>query len=99
MADLPTVTPVNAVIGAVIDGVDLTALTDDQFEVVDQALLDHQVIFFHDQDLDDDQHQAFARRFGELSIFPVGKVLGSESRLQYIEDSEDSPPDADGWHT
>jgi taurine dioxygenase len=99
MADLPTVTPVNAVIGAVIDGVDLADLTDNQFAVIDQALLDHQVVFFHDQDLDDDQHQAFATRFGELSIFPVGKVLGSESRLQYIEDTADSPPDADGWHT
>jgi taurine dioxygenase len=93
------VRPLNGVIGAVVDGVDLAELTDEEFSVIDRALLDHQVVFFHDQDLDDDQHQAFASRFGELSIFPVGRVLGSESRLQYIEDTADSPPDADGWHT
>ena len=49
--------------------------------------------------LDDDQHLAFASRFGEPSVFPVGQVLGSPSRMQYIEDTADSPPDADGWHT
>ena len=74
-------------------------LSDEHFAVVDQALLDHQVLFFHDQDLSDDEHLAFAARFGEPSVFPVGKVLGPTHRMQYIEDTADSPPDADGWHT
>jgi taurine dioxygenase len=96
----PTVTPLNAAIGALIGEVDLRQpLDDDAFAVIDQALLDRQVLFFRDQDLDDDQHQAFARRFGDLSVFPVARVLGADTCLQYIEDTEDSPPDADGWHT
>jgi taurine dioxygenase len=93
------VRPCNNVIGAVIEGVDLANLSDDEFAVVDQALLDHQVVFFHDQPLSDDEHLAFAARFGEPSIFPVSKILGGDTRLQYIEDTEDSPPDADDWHT
>ncbi len=99
MSDAPIVTPVNAVIGAVVEGVDLADMSDEQFALIDQALLDHQVLFFHDQDLSDDQHLAFAARFGEPSVFPVSKVLGADTRLQYIEDTEASPPDADGWHT
>jgi taurine dioxygenase len=91
--------PVNAVIGAVVDGVDLAHLSDEEFAEIDQALLDHQVLFFHDQPLSDDEHLAFAARFGEPSIFPVSKLLGGDTRLQYIEDTAESPPDADDWHT
>jgi taurine dioxygenase len=94
-----TIRPCNRVIGAVVDGVDLADPTDEEFAAVDQALLDHQVLFFHDQALTDDEHLALAARFGEPSIFPVAKVLGGDTRLQYIEDTEDSPPDADDWHT
>ena len=94
-----TIRPCNSVIGAEVGGVDLADLTEDEFAAVDQALLDHQVLFFRDQPLTDDQHLAFAARFGEPSIFPVAKVLGGDTRLQYIEDTADSPPDADGWHT
>jgi taurine dioxygenase len=94
-----TVRPCNGVIGAVVDRVDLAGLDDDEFAAVDQALLDHQVLFFHDQPMSDDEHLAFAARFGEPSIFPVSKLLGGDTRLQYIEDTEDSPPDADDWHT
>lgn len=95
----PSVTPCTNVLGAVVEGVDLKDLSDEDFAAVDQALLDHQVLFFHDQDLSDDEHLALAARFGEPSVFPVGQVLGSPSRMQYIEDTADSPPDADGWHT
>ncbi|HYF45113.1 MAG TPA: TauD/TfdA family dioxygenase [Acidimicrobiales bacterium] len=91
--------PCNNVIGAEVDGVDLADLSDDQFAAIDQALLDHQVLFFHDQPLTDEEHLAFAARFGEPSIFPVSKLLGGDTRLQYIEDTADSPPDADDWHT
>ena len=29
----------------------------------------------------------------------MSKLLGGDTRLQYIEDTADSPPDADDWHT
>jgi taurine dioxygenase len=57
------------------------------------------VLFFRDQDLDDEQQRAFASRFGTLSVFPVAKLMGSTNDMGYIEDTADSPPDADGWHT
>ena len=51
------VTPLTAQIGAVIDGVDLRKELDElQRAELRRALLDHLVIFLHDQELDDDEH-------------------------------------------
>ena len=95
-----TVNRVGAALGAVIAGVDLRApLTDDEFATIHDALVEHQVLFFRDQDLDDDQQRAFASRFGTLGVFPVARMMGSDRDMSYIEDTPESPPDADGWHT
>jgi taurine dioxygenase len=52
-------------IGAVIKGVDLReALAPETVSLLHRALLDHGVIFFHDQDLSDQQMKAFAANFG-----------------------------------
>ncbi|MFO0997324.1 MAG: TauD/TfdA family dioxygenase [Alphaproteobacteria bacterium] len=62
------VKPIAGALGAEIFGVDLSKPLDNStFARVHQALLDHQVIFFHDQDLSPEQHKAFGRRFGTLS--------------------------------
>jgi taurine dioxygenase len=56
-------------LGAEIAGVDLSRPPSDEvIGEIRQALLDHQVIFFHDQHLIPEQHLAFGRRFGELQI-------------------------------
>jgi alpha-ketoglutarate-dependent taurine dioxygenase len=54
-------------IGAEVRGVDLSQpLDDDTRKAIEQALLDHMVIFFRDQDITPEQHLAFGRYFGEL---------------------------------
>ncbi|MEX2099984.1 MAG: TauD/TfdA family dioxygenase [Acidimicrobiia bacterium] len=89
-----------AALGAVVSGVDLREPLDNlELEQLRDALVEHQVLFFHDQDLDDDQQRAFASRFGTLGVFPVAKLMGSTTDMSYIEDTAESPPDADGWHT
>jgi taurine dioxygenase len=96
----PTVTPVTGAIGAVIDGVDLTRPLDDATAaVVRNALHEHSVIFFHDQDLDEEQQIAFASSFGTVAPYALTKMLGQARLTSTIEDTADSPPDADGWHT
>jgi taurine dioxygenase len=58
-------------IGAELSGVDLSKpLTEDLFREVHRALLDNLVIFFRDQTIDEKQHIAFARKFGELYTHP-----------------------------
>ena len=66
-----SIQPLTASIGAEIRGVDLRApLCRDDVRAIEQALLDHLVVFFRDQDISDDQQLDFARHFGEVSIPP-----------------------------
>ncbi|MBO0838706.1 MAG: TauD/TfdA family dioxygenase [Actinobacteria bacterium] len=59
-------------LGAEISGVDLSQpLSEEQFQAVHDALMEHQVIFFRDQRLTPEQHKAFGRRFGELHVHPA----------------------------
>ena len=69
MSDANEIKPISGVCGAEISGVDLSKpLGNAKFAAVHQALLDHQVIFFRDQDLTPEQQVEFSRRFGELRI-------------------------------
>lgn len=88
-------------IGALVSGVDLREpLPDGDFAEIRAALATHQVLFFRDQDLDEDQHRAFARRFGALSRDALAQFTGDTRDLMYIEDTPDKPPGgADRWHT
>ena len=63
-------------LGAVVVDLDLTgALDDTTIDAVRDALHEHQVLFFHDQDLSDEQQLAFAARFGEVSVFPLTRLV------------------------
>jgi taurine dioxygenase len=94
------VRPISGTLGADVLGVDLREVDDDLFAKIHAALLEHQVIFFRETKLSDEQHQALAERWGPVSVFPLMKVLGStEASFQVIQDGPDSPPAADQWHT
>lgn len=65
------VKPLQPHIGAEIAGVDLRQpLSDAVRDEIKQAILKYKVIFFHDQDINADQHAAFAERFGPLYTHP-----------------------------
>jgi taurine dioxygenase len=65
------ITQLSPVIGAEINGVDITKpLDNDAFAAVHQALLDHIILVFRDQPLDDDALMALGRRFSTLVIHP-----------------------------
>jgi alpha-ketoglutarate-dependent taurine dioxygenase len=66
-----TVTPTGAALGAEVDGIDLRRITDADFAAVYQAWLEHSVLLFRGQTLDDDGLIAFSRRFGELDFAPI----------------------------
>jgi alpha-ketoglutarate-dependent taurine dioxygenase len=66
-----TVRPLQPTIGAEIGGVDLRSpLSGAARDQIKAALLEYKVVFFRDQDLDRDQHAAFARQFGPLYTHP-----------------------------
>ena len=62
------VRPVTGRIGAEITGIDLAAgLDDDTVARIRDALLEHRVVFFREQDLDSDALVAFGERFGPVT--------------------------------
>ena len=86
--------------GAEVLGVDLNTLTAAEFEAVRQAYADYGVIFFRDQTLTEDQHIAFARRFGEIDVnkfFP--HIDGYREIAKVGKEKEQKTNIGGGWHT
>jgi alpha-ketoglutarate-dependent sulfate ester dioxygenase len=66
-----TIRPLQPTIGAEIEGVDLRyPLSEAGRDQIKAAILQYKVVFFRDQDLDRDQHAAFAGQFGPLYTHP-----------------------------
>ena len=63
---------VSPIIGATVSGIDLAVPLDEATVAsLRQALADHLVLFFRDQDITKAQHAAFGRCFGDLHIHPA----------------------------
>ena len=65
------VIPSTKPLGAEVRGLDLREINTADFEAIYRAWLDHQVLLFRDQQLNDDNLIAFSRRFGELDLAPI----------------------------
>ena len=98
--------PLDATLGAVITGVQLAALSNEEWRDIESAFLEYGVLFFPAQHLSAQAQLAFAQRFGEIEILvegmqtvpivnkgPDGKILELDShRMQLLRGNE-------GWHT
>ena len=91
-----------AAMGAEVKGVDLAAVTDEQFAEIEHALFRHKMIFFRDQRINHADHESFSLRFGDfaddaytkgveghVNIQPVIKEAGTEVAMIF----------GSGWHT
>jgi alpha-ketoglutarate-dependent taurine dioxygenase len=100
--------PLQPTIGAEISGVDLTRpLSDAERDQIKAAILEYKVVFFRDQHLDQDQHAAFARRFGPLYTHPstskayadtvpaIHKISATEAKQRYKKQLDRQ--EAEGW--
>jgi taurine dioxygenase len=95
--------PLNPVIGAELTGIDLARdLSDEEIGIVQDALNEHQVVFFRDQDITPEQQLAFGRRFGELHVHPTvrGRPRSEWTELMPVHADESTARIAgDKWHT
>jgi len=66
-----TAVPSGAALAAEVGGVDLRNVTDQDFATIHRLWIEHLVLLFRGQTLDDDQLIAFSRQFGELDWAPV----------------------------
>jgi len=66
-----TVIPTGKALGAEVRGVDLRAVSADDFATIHRAWLDHSVLLFRGQKLSDNDLIAFSKKFGELDFAPI----------------------------
>lgn len=96
-----TVQPLTPVIGAEVSGVDLSApLGDNLFKAMEAALLEHQVLFFRDQEMSLEQHEALGRKFGSLHVHPSAKTPeGHPGVIRIHADEKTKRIAGDKWHS
>jgi taurine dioxygenase len=95
------ISPIAGALGAEIGGVNVAQDLDDVvISEIRQALLDHGVIFFRDQQLDIDQHKAFTRRFGEIFIHPNYHGVSADPEIVDVRrEPGDKKIVGEDWHT
>jgi taurine dioxygenase len=88
-------------LGAELHGVDLAIeLSAETIGAIRQALLDHGVIFFRDQDLPPDRLLALARRFGKPIEYPFLKGIEGFPEIITVSKLEDEKVNFGGvWHS
>ncbi|MDF1720222.1 MAG: TauD/TfdA family dioxygenase [Minwuia sp.] len=70
------VTPLTGVLGAEIDGIDLTSgLSDRVVEEIEHAFAQHSVIVFRNQNIQPEDQKRFTRMFGEFGVEPYVKTM------------------------
>ena len=94
------VKPLTAAIGAEVIGVKLAdELDDDTVAALRRAWLDHLVLFFRAQPMTDEQHLAFALRFGPMSISPLATRYQECPSVTVLDQVSPKGEGADEWHS
>jgi alpha-ketoglutarate-dependent taurine dioxygenase len=104
----PTITPIDATLGAVITDLDLAGMDASTWKTVEHAFHRYAVLVFPGQHLTEATQVAFANRFGDLELLapdpeqkavaisnqkPDGSIMGpDEHRYKSLRGNE-------GWHT
>ncbi|NMM83241.1 hypothetical protein B2J88_02475 [Rhodococcus sp. SRB_17] len=98
----PAIRPLTSVIGAEITGIDLARTSTSDIEFVSKALLEHKVLFFRDQELDDRAHADFAAHFGVPQLFAFLPPVAEDVPEVHALSSGGTKPkrsNADIWHS
>ena len=92
--------PLSGAGGAEISGVDVAReLDDDIVGKIRDALNEHCVVFFRDQELDAARQKAFARRFGEIFIHPNYKGMDDDPEIVMVRrEPGDTSYVGEDWH-
>lgn len=93
------ITPLNG-LGVEIDDVDIKALSDAEFATISDAFAEHGVIFFRNQDTGENDHIAFAERFGDINVNRFFAAHPSYPQIALVAKEPDQKDNiGGGWHT
>jgi taurine dioxygenase len=87
-------------LGAIVTGVDLSGpLSPTTLNEIKGALLEHQVLFFRDQPLRPEHHEALARAFGQPQLHEAYPHVEGHPAITILENDRDNPSKIEVWHT
>jgi taurine dioxygenase len=93
------VNPLTPTIGAEIEGVDLRRPLDrDEVHAIRQALLDHLVIVFRDQELTNDELLRFGGTFGPVTPSAFQTAFSDRRDLMVLDQRTPKGEGSDQWH-
>ena len=94
------VIPQGSSLGAEIRDVDLGQLNDELVQQINQAFLDHQIIYFRNQTLSHQQYNDFAMRFGKLRdyMFADG-IEGYPYITEIVKTETETESFGSFWHS
>jgi taurine dioxygenase len=86
---------------AEIRGVDFTEpVSDAVAKTIHGALMQHKVLFFRDAVMTPEQHVAFGKHFGELTVHPFVPHLEGYPEVTVLDNHKDNPVfSTDVWHS
>ena len=87
-------------LGAEIEGIDLTDVSDQNFKTINDLLLEHKVIFFRNQPISQDQQIALAEKFGPLETHAYVKGLDNYPEIvRIVKGKEEKNQWGENWHS
>lgn len=87
-------------VGAQVEDVDLTRLTDEQVAAIERAHAEYGVVFFHDQELTPETHMGAAERFGAININRFFTPVPGFPKIAEVRKNPDQALNiGGGWHT
>lgn len=94
------ISPISPALGARVSGIDLSQPLDaQQHQALEQALFEHQVLFFRNQPLTPQEHARFAAGFGDLHIHPIYPNLPEQREILVLDTAVTDVRDNALWHT
>src|SRR5690606_27708043 len=99
VADHLSMRPLSAAMGVEVAGLDLSRPLDDATSrAVYDALLRHQLLCFPEQRLDQTQHVAFSRRFGDLQLHVLDQYRSPTHPEIYVLSNVTKSGETSGEH-
>ena len=73
--------------------------SNELWSALEQALLEHHVLFLHDQRLSARQYQEFGERLGTLEAHPAYPTVPDAPGVQILESTPEEPSRIEAWHS
>jgi taurine dioxygenase len=94
------ITPFSPGCGVEVEGVQLASLENSELDALRNALAEHGLLLFRDQQLSEEEHLRFARRFGDIVLNKFFKPVEGHPDIAEVRKEKNQEMNiGGGWHT